>query len=160
MVCPVIFVGVSVLIAGSVIVRSAVGMANWCLGAEPSQQKELDEWIGYRQALKTVPAIPEPSVGMGMLCVALILFIDFLASIVMRALMGISPFDRHHEDFDDAPMIFAHIFACVLCYPLCASLLTNILGARFSRACLVLFWIYAIPVAIVLAICVFIFGVF
>jgi hypothetical protein len=153
MICWFVFVLASLLVGGAVIVRGAVSISNRSLGANRRvDDDELDEWIGYRQLHKSVSPIPEPDVWKGASCVLLILLVDFVAGLALRELVGEGPFDGGYHD--EGALIFWHLLAIILSFPLCAFLIKGVFPTRFPRACLVLMWTYLIPLALAAAIAI------
>jgi hypothetical protein len=153
--CWFLFLLASVLTGGAVVFRVAVSLSNKCLGPSHFEEldpddEELDEWIGYRQVRRQLARIPDPGVAKGILCVLWLGVVGVLTSLLMRLLFGVTPFDEHGVGSHHL-IVVSHIFAIVIGFPFSAWVLASILPTSFGRACLVLFWIYALLMCLAVA---------
>jgi hypothetical protein len=145
------FVVVAVLILGSLLLRAAIALANKLLGTSGGRQyypddKELDEWIGYRQIKRKSPSAGVPALGLGkgMTCVFLLAIFGFLPGILIRFF-----FERDSGYFNDDLALVAHLFGLIIGFPISALVLAGMLPTKFGRACLVLLLSYLIIIAFV-----------
>ena len=146
--CWGIFLIAGLLLGGALVFRGAVAISNKCLGNSPQEaldpdDEELDEWIGYRQNRQQAPTIPQPGVGKGMLCMLWLGVVGILTEILMRLVIGVTPFNDRSSSGENK-LVVVHVLGIVVGFPFSAWILASILPTRFSRACLVLFWNYAI----------------
>lgn len=148
--CCVLVALLVILAGGSVLFRAAVGLANRSVGASRPDYNfpdaERDPWIGYRFIKEPVRGVPEPGFLKGVGAVLVLAFVDFLAGIAVRIMLGVGFDHPHGRTGPDAEA--CHFIGIVLCFPLGAWIVSSILPTKFSRACLVLLWIYLILLAI------------
>jgi hypothetical protein len=133
---------VILLLGGAVIFRTAVAFVNGCLGVNASSHhhpddKELDEWIGYRQIKRSVRGIPEPGFGRAIFAVLALFVTVFFAGILIRLLFSVSFFGGRRM-VEGEVLLVGTIGGILISFPVAAWVLAGILRTNFKRACQVL----------------------